>query len=119
MKLHLFEKKIASPFYHTFMSCSALKLYEKPATMQQNMEGTRKALLAASFQPKVGEIRPVKIGAIEGFSLDVELTTQGRLLKQRLYHFRNRGYMIGFMFSYLDEADLLLMERSLNTLRFN
>lgn len=118
IKIFRFEKKILEPFYHTLISISAQKLWEKPGTMQQSMEAIRKLLFNSTNQPEVSEVKSIKIGDVEGVYVDYSRVIQGKVFKQRLHQFRNKGYMIGLSFSWFDDEDLKLMENALKTMKF-
>ncbi len=113
-----FVKKPLGTPENAFLGVSSQKIPANAAPLKANMDVTRQTLLASKLSPIVSAPVPISFGEVKAMWMDTDVEEGGMRVKQRLYVCLHKGYYINVVLTYVDTADLPLLEAAIKTLKF-
>jgi hypothetical protein len=100
------------------LAVSSQKIPDNPATLEANMDVTRRSFLASELKPIVSKPKAISFGQVKAMSMDISFNKDGVVINQRLYICPHKGFYINLATTYIEEADLATLEAAIKTLKF-
>lgn len=103
---------------NALLGISSQKIQPNAASLEVNMDVTRRSFLASDLKPVIGKPQNISFGQVKAMFMDISFNKDGVVIHQRLYICPHKGFYINLAATYIEEADFTTMEAAINTLKF-